>query len=61
MNSNSLFKTFVLAALMNVRTAVAQTNPPIPQLTTVRAAVHSEPFDPRMAVPSGIGSRAPRT
>jgi hypothetical protein len=57
-NSHNVIKTFVLAALMNVRTVVAQTNPPIPPLTTVGAAVQSEPYDPRMSAP--IGHRQPR-
>jgi len=58
MTSNNLIKTFVLAALMNARAAVAQTNPQIPQLTTAGAAVQSEPFDPRQSAP--IGHRQPR-
>jgi hypothetical protein len=58
MNSQ-LIKTFLVAALMNVRTVVAQTNPPtVPQLTTVGSAVQSEPYDPRMSAP--IGHRQPR-
>jgi hypothetical protein len=58
MNSRSMIKTFVLAALMNVRTVVAQTNPPIVPLTTVGTAVQSEPYDARMSTP--IGHRQPR-
>ncbi|WP_407155111.1 hypothetical protein [Bradyrhizobium sp. STM 3557] len=58
MNSHHVIKTFVLAALMNMRTVVAQTNPPIPQLSTVGMAAQSEPYDPRMSTP--IGHRQPR-
>jgi hypothetical protein len=57
MTSHKLIKTFVLAALMNLRTVVAQTNPPMPPLT-VGTAVQSEPFDPRLSAP--IGHRQPR-
>jgi hypothetical protein len=58
MKSHNLIKTFALAALVNVRSVVAQTNPPPPQLTTFGAGVQSEPFDPRMPTP--IGHRQPR-
>ena len=65
MNSH-LIKTLALAALMNVRTAVAQTTPPmIPatpqvttQLTTVGSAIHADPMDARLSAP--IGHRQPR-
>jgi hypothetical protein len=60
--NNNLIKTLMLAALMNVRAAVAQTNPPMmttmPQVTTVGSTIHSDPFDPRMSTP--IGHRQPR-
>jgi hypothetical protein len=58
MNSHNVIKSFLLAALMNVRTVAAQTNPPIPQLTTLGTAAQSEPYDPRMSAP--IGHRQPR-
>ena len=58
MKSHNLIKTFMLAALVNLRTVVAQTNPPMPQLTTVGTAVQSEPYDPRMSAP--VGHRQPR-
>jgi hypothetical protein len=65
MNSH-LIKTLMLAALMNARAAVAQTNPPVmptmpqvtTQLTTVGSAVRSDPMDPRLSVP--VGHRQPR-
>jgi hypothetical protein len=60
--TNSLIKTLMLAALMNVRAAVAQTNPPMmatmPQVTTAGSTVRSDPFDPRLSTP--IGHRQPR-
>jgi len=58
MISQNVIKTFMLAALMNMRTVVAQSNPPIPQLTTLGAEAQSEPYDPRFAAP--IGHRQPR-
>jgi hypothetical protein len=64
--NNHLIKTVMLAALMNVRTAVAQTNPPVmpatpqvtSQLVTVGSAVRADPMDARLSAP--IGHRQPR-
>ncbi|MET0219492.1 MAG: hypothetical protein ABW213_02425 [Tardiphaga sp.] len=60
--NNNLIKTLMLAALMNVRAAVAQTNPPMmttmPHVTTVGSTIHTDPLDPRLSAP--IGHRQPR-
>lgn len=57
--NNQLIKTFMLAMLMNARTAVVQASPPvIPSPATVGEVVQSTPFDPRMTAP--IGHRQPR-
>ena len=61
--NNHLIKIVLLAALINARAAIAQTNPPMmpqvpTQLKTVGSTVQPDALDPRLSAP--VGHRQPR-
>ncbi|HEU0147688.1 MAG TPA: hypothetical protein VFR21_12520 [Bradyrhizobium sp.] len=61
--NNHLIKIVSLAALINARAAIAQTNPPMmsevaTQLKTVGSTIQADSLDPRLSAP--VGHRQPR-